>query len=96
MCVCWVGILAVCLVGVLDGCAGCVLSGCVLGGCVGWVRPVHRKLEWLLLERSLGTQIVQDLVSYPRRWLSEESQVEEYMEFLLVRGSRASTQTPKN
>lgn len=53
--VCWVGVLAVCWVG------------------VGGVWPEPRKLELLLLllERSVETRSLQDLVSHPRRWLSQ-------------------------
>lgn len=52
-----------------------------------------RKLELLLLlllERSVETRSLQDLVSHPRRWLSKESQAGEFAEFLLAEGNRAS------
>lgn len=79
----------------LGGCGGWV-AGCVLGMCwvsIGWVWPVCRKLELLLLpllERSMETRSLQDLVSHPRRWLSKESQAGEFVELLLAEGSRAS------
>lgn len=88
MAVCWVGVLGRCGNCMSGGCAACVLGEYWVGA--GWVWPVQRKLELLLLEMSAETWLLQDLVSYPGRWLSKESQAGEFIEFLLAEGSKAS------